>query len=100
MRIHGDTHHITHGCASNGHLVSFSQIHIQTLLYYKERGVGLQRLAGLDQLEVVVSQNARNHLVDLEEGQVPANAQVGAAAELRCSSLAYMEDIICDEYHP
>lgn len=37
----------------------------------------------MDELELVVSEESGNHLVDLQQGKVPANTHMGSAAKLQ-----------------
>lgn len=55
---------------------------LQTLLYNKESGMRCELLARVDKLEVEITQQPRAHLIDLEERQVAADADVTAATEL------------------
>lgn len=59
-------------------------IHLQPLLNNKECRKGLEVAVGMNELEAVVAQQPRHDLVDLEQREVAADAEVGSAAEL-CS---------------
>jgi len=63
-------------------------VHVQPLLDYEEGGVRLELLVRMQQLEPVVSQKPRKHLVDLQKGEVPTDAHVGTAAELHVAPSA------------
>lgn len=57
-------------------------VHLEALLDDEEGGLGLELPARVGQLELEVAQQPRDHLVDLQQRQVPTDADVGAAAEL------------------
>ena len=61
---------------------SFADINLEALLYDKEGRVCLERSAGMNQLEPVISQQPRDDLVDLEQRQVPADTEMTSAAKL------------------
>lgn len=58
-------------------------VNIETLLHHEKGRVRPEGLAGVHELEVIVAENSRDDLVDFQEGQVPADADVRTAAELK-----------------
>lgn len=57
-------------------------VHLQPFLHDKKGSVRLELLARSDELEVVVAQQPGAHLVDLEEGQIPSDAEMASTTEL------------------
>lgn len=55
---------------------------LQPFLYNEKCGVGFQLPSRVDELKVVVPQEPRDDLVDLEQGKVAADADVTTTAEL------------------
>ena len=51
-------------------------------MHDEEGGLGLELGRGVDELEVEVAQQPRADLVDLQQSQVAADADVGSTTEL------------------
>ena len=60
-------------------------VHVEPVRHGKEAREDGDGLVGVRQLKLKVAQEPRDDLVDLEEGQVAPDADVGAAAELPMS---------------
>lgn len=67
-------------------------VHIQALLDDKEGRVSPERLTRMDEPELVIAQQSRDDLVDLEQREIAADADVCAAAELLRPSVLSNED--------
>lgn len=57
-------------------------VDIQALLDNEESRVGTDWLVGVDESEPIVTEQTRNDLVDLKQGEIAANADVSTATEL------------------
>lgn len=64
------------------HYLLLGNVHLQTFLDNKKRGVSPQFSVWVDKLEVIIAQQSWADLVDLEQSQIPANAKMTAATKL------------------
>lgn len=62
-------------------------MYLQALLDHEEGRVVLQRPAGMYELKLVPPQQVRKQLVDLQQCQIPADAEMASSAELTRESV-------------
>lgn len=67
-----------------------SDVHLEPPLHHKERRLRLERPPRVHQLELKVAEEPGDDLVDLQQREVPPDADVRPAAELDTLALAFL----------